>query len=133
MTLAIMNNSLNNQMRVLVVEDDPIVQIVHRSMLEKLGCIVDLAVNGMQTLQKASNGYDLIFMDIGLPDKSGIAVTAEIRQQQHVNSKYVPIIALTAYTHEEVQNECLAAGADEVFTKPIKLDAFGQILNRYSN
>lgn len=117
--------------KVLLVEDEPIVQKVHKIILEKLGCKVDIATNAEQALEKAHNDYDLIFMDVGLPgNKSGIDVIVEIRTNP-LGRQDVPIIVLTGYTDELIKNKCLAAKANEVYTKPIHMEKLHKILEHY--
>ena len=115
---------------ILLVEDEPIVQKVHSSLLEKFGCHVDLAENGEQALAKSINDYDIIFMDVGLPDISGIDVTKKIRLEIN-REKQIPIIVLTGYVQEDIKNQCLAAGADAVFTKPISSEKLKMVLQNY--
>ena len=116
--------------KVLLVEDEPIVQKVHTCILKKLGCKVDLAINAEEALIKANNDYDIIFMDIGLPGKSGIEVTVEIRTNE-IGRKNVPIIVLTAYSDQEIKQKCLMAKANVVHTKPININTLKQILQDY--
>jgi len=112
------NNPRLLSLRILLVEDEPLAQKVHCLMLERKGHIVDLATTGHQTLAMFGKGYDLILMDVGLPDISGIDVAAEIRRLEDDN-KRTPIIALTAYVHDDIKQQCLASGMDHVTTKPI--------------
>lgn len=124
-------HATNRVVRVLLVEDDLIIQKIHRMGLEKIGCQVDIAVTGEEAISKAKDQYDLIFRDIGLPDKNGFEVTAAIRQQES-DTPQTPIVVLTAYTVDEVHAQCLAAGADEVFTKPLPMAKFQSIIEKYS-
>jgi len=118
------------QWRVLLVEDSPVVQRVHVKMLEKLGCQVDLAENALQALAMSANDYDMIFMDIGLPEMSGLDVTEEIRRREK-NRKHIPIIAITGFAHEEDRANCLAVGMDDVAVKPIKPEELKELLVRW--
>lgn len=121
----------SKQPAILLVEDEPIAQKVHRAMLEKFGCLVDLAATGEEALTKASNDPDLIFMDVGLPDISGINLTEVIRRRNDREQKHIPIIVLTAYSQPDIKQQCLAAGADAVFTKPVSLNSLKEILNKH--
>lgn len=114
-----------SKIRILLVEDEPIVQKVHRIMLEKMNCDIDIAVNGQQALTLFNaNQYDAIILDIGLPDMSGIDVAIQIR-----NSKInIPIIALTADVTDGTQKKCLDAGINTVATKPIDSEHLQQLL-----
>jgi CheY-like chemotaxis protein len=91
-----------------------------------------LPENSEQILSKINNGYDLILMDVGLPGISGIEVVAEIRRRENGQS-HIPIVVLTAYTPTEIQEACLKAGADAVFTKPIMMEMLKQILQDFVN
>lgn len=117
---------------VLLVEDDPIVQKIHCIMLEKLGHRVDVVASGKEALKLFSqNSYDVILTDIGLPGMSGIEITAEIRRLEKSITP-IPIIAVTAYVQEDIQNDCLKAGANAVATKPLQLDALKQLLEQHT-
>ncbi len=121
---------IENSPHILLVEDDRIVQKVHRMMLERLGYQVDLAEDGQKALEKTSTNYDAIFMDVGLPGMSGLEVTSEIRKREG-NNKRIPIIAMTAYVYEEDRNNCLAAGMDDIATKPISFPELQKILKKW--
>lgn len=124
------NKELNEkkQLYVLLVEDDLMIQKVHAMMLKKLACRVDLAANGIQAIAKADGNYDVIFMDIGLPDSNGIDIIATIRREKN---KSIPIIVLTSHNQKEVEQQCLNAGADAVFSKPINFENLQRVLQEY--
>lgn len=117
--------------RILLVEDEPIVQTVHLSMLKKLGYHVDLAKNGSEALKMAAKNYQLIFMDIGLPDIQGTDIAKKIRarEKKRKTNKRIPIIGLTGYGGEEHRNKCIAAGMDDTAVKPVKLEELQRLLN----
>lgn len=122
-----MNIKNNNQPRILLVEDEVIVQVVHRTMLEKMGCNVVIAACGKEAIEKYSQGnFDLIFMDIGLPDMRGTEAAAKIRKYE--SNVHIPIIAITAYIAEEIDEECMKAGIDKIYNKPIQATVLKQIL-----
>lgn len=114
---------------ILLVEDEKIAQLVHLTLLKGTGYHIDLAETGEQALAKFNNSYALIFMDIGLPDIAGTEVTTKIRK--HESGKHIPIIALTAYSDDNVEAECLAAGMTAVYTKPITAITLEHILETY--
>lgn len=117
---------------VLLVEDEKIVQMVFSSLLKKFGCKVTLAETGKEALEKAnSNGYDMIFMDIGLPDMRGTDVTAEIRHSE--KDTHTPIVAVTGYSIGDVKDECDAAGIDAIYNKPVSINELKNILIKYAN
>jgi len=105
--------------KILVIEDHPVAQRIAQIILEKLHCEVDLAETGLKALNKAEgNHYDLIFMDIGLPDIDGIELTRKIRTFEHITQQ-TPIIALTANFNESHKSQCLIAGMNDLMLKPL--------------
>lgn len=118
--------------KILLVEDDVIVQRVHQLMLNKLGYEVDIASNGAEAIKKAQeNGYGIIFLDIGLPDIAGFDVIREIKTSSFMNGNHTPIIALTGYDGPDERRACLDAGATEIVYKPIVYNTLRNLLERY--
>ena len=106
--------------QILVVEDNPIAQLVAKSIVSKLHCSVDIAETGKTALEYWKNHhYDLIFMDIGLPDMDGYEVTHLIRVHELTKKTHTPIIALTAHAGDENKKRCIDAGINAVLTKPL--------------
>jgi len=99
-------------------------------VLQRLGYEVDLANTGEEALAKNIAAYYLIFMDIGLPKMSGLEATKQIRQRGEAG-KTVPIVAITAHAMEEEQSACLAAGMNQVVTKPLDVEKLMEILSGY--
>ncbi len=128
------NNDLKDlNYRILVVEDNNLNQAVIRHMLEALNCSVDIASNSANALDLLKrNIYNLAFIDIGLPDISGIDLTKQI-VKQGLNKHGMPIIALTAHMLEEDTHNCIDAGMDEVMTKPLMEEDLTQIIAKYKN
>ena len=90
--------------------------------LSHLGCKVSWAKNGIDALKKASdNDYDLIFMDIGLPDISGIDVAKKIRALAETKRSQVFIVALTSYADDDECQRCIDAGMQDILSKPAEL------------
>jgi len=117
--------------RVLVVEDILIAQKIARLTLSGLGCIVDIAATGMQGLKMAEETrYQLILMDLGLPDIDGIELTRMIRRSIKINY-HVPIIALTATNHNDDKLACLEAGMDDFLLKPLTAENEQIILAKF--
>lgn len=105
---------------VLLVEDSIVIQKVHFTMLESLGCRVDIASDGKEALKLfKKRKYDIILMDVGLPDISGIEVTAKMRAMENKNQNKTPIFALTTHSDPKIHQKCLDAGMNEVAIKPI--------------
>lgn len=120
----------SNSYQVLLVEDDNLAQTVAKQKLSAQGCNIEVASTGNEALKLAKNKrYDLIFMDIGLPDISGIEVTRKIRgKKEHINY-HTPIIALTAHLDEKdvaLHNE---AGINSVLVKPLMKETAKQIID----
>ncbi|WED43699.1 response regulator [Legionella cardiaca] len=108
------------QHRILVVEDNTIAQTIAKSLLNTLNCNVDIADSGKKGIEQWRTGqYDLIFMDIGLPDMNGYEVTHLIRIQELPKKSHIPIIALTAHAGDENKKRCIDAGMNAVITKPL--------------
>lgn len=121
-----------NTLNVLLVEDDPLIQLVHKKTLTNINCSVETANNGEQALDKSSeHEYDVILMDVGLPLLNGIEATAEIRRRETASKKHIPIIGVTGFDDEKTQKACLAAGMDEVITKPVEEGELEKILLRF--
>jgi two-component system aerobic respiration control sensor histidine kinase ArcB len=122
-------NDAQNKPYILLTEDDQLVQIIHRHVLMDLGCNVDVAATAAKTLEKVEQNYDLLFVDIGLPDMAGFELIKEIRLLNDRLAK-VPIVVLTGYSDDKEIKKCLAAGADEVAIKPVSSEVLKEILNR---
>lgn len=117
----------------LLVEDNKSNARVAKLMLEELGCKVDIAENGEQALvmlMKAPTNYDLVFMDIGLPGKSGFETAALIKQQLP-EDVHLPIVAMTAYVSDEDRLKCLDAGMVDILAKPVTLRQLDQCLQTH--
>jgi CheY-like chemotaxis protein len=113
---------------ILLIEDNPIIQLCHRKYLEQLNCQVLIASDGLQALELYKSQPHLILLDIGLPKMSGFDVCRAIRAQEKIN--HIPIIAVTAFG-DAVSNECHAAGVDDFATKPITKEELMKLLCRW--
>jgi len=114
--------------RVLVVEDNILNQKMAVKMLEKLGCSVDVASNGLEAVDMVEKlKYDLVFMDCQMPEMDGYEATAEIRLRQ-MASKHTVIIAMTADSMEGDKEKCLKAGMDDYISKPIRKEILSEML-----
>jgi CheY-like chemotaxis protein len=119
------------KLKVLLIEEDAIVRIVHKSFLEKLNYEVEIACNGTEALENVNDYFDLILMDMGLPDILGTEVVKEFRRRLS-KEKAVPIIALTGYSSETSKRDFLAVGVDEVVIKPVFFEQLDQILIQHT-
>ena len=124
-----MKNNINkSDCKVLLVEDEPLVQKMHLLMLNALNCEVTLAENGQIALDYAvSHYYDIILMDIGLPDIKGNDVAKTIRENLKFKSNSSYIVALTAFIEDRIKSTCMAAGMNVVESKPISSDRLKQL------
>jgi signal transduction histidine kinase/ligand-binding sensor domain-containing protein/HPt (histidine-containing phosphotransfer) domain-containing protein/BarA-like signal transduction histidine kinase len=115
---------------ILLVEDNELNQQVVLGFLEDTKAKVDLANNGLIALEKLANkNYDLVLMDIQMPEMDGVTATQEIRKQ--AKYKDLPIIAMTAHAMPDELNKCLEVGMNEYFTKPIDPNALFSLMARY--
>ena len=114
--------------RVLLAEDNPINAILARALLEREGCAVDCAANGLEAVAAARNGgHDLILMDVRMPVMDGIQAARALRLEGYAGS----IVALTADAFEDDRRACLAVGMDDFLTKPLEVGALRAILTRW--
>lgn len=127
------NNCATKENHILLVEDEPIPQLATIWQLQHLGYTVDIATDGHTALKLLEqNSYDLIFMDIGLPDISGLEVTTVIRKREN-NLRHVPIIGLTVYAREGNEQTGLQAGMDDYLEKPLTPDRLHVVLEHWLN
>jgi two-component system, sensor histidine kinase and response regulator len=121
------------KLRILLAEDSPVNQRVARGVLEKQGHSVIVAGTGCEVLLALERqSFDLIVMDIQMPEMDGLETTAAIRAREG-NAQHIPIIALTAHAMAGDRERCRAAGMDGYITKPIRVpDLIGEV-NRVQN
>lgn len=130
-TIPKLSNELLVHRRVLLTEDNLAAAMVVSNMLKRFGCAVDHAKSGQEAIDlAASKEYALIFMDIGLPDMSGLEATSAIRALNGACSN-VPIVALTGHVNH--REECLNAGMQDLLHKPAQADDLSGILSRYAS
>jgi PAS domain S-box-containing protein len=118
--------------RVLVVEDNVVNQKMVVRMLEKMGCSVDVAGNGLEAVKMVEQlTYDLVFMDCQMPEMDGYEATAEIRHRQG-SLKHTPIIAMTANAMQGDREKCIEAGMDDYVAKPVKKEAVSEVIEKWA-
>ncbi len=107
--------------RTLVVEDNPVNQLVTASLLKRVGCHTDVAANGREAVEMLERfEYDVIFMDCQMPVMNGYEATEEIRRREKSGNRHNIIVALTANTIEGAREDCLRAGMDDFISKPAR-------------
>ena len=108
-------------MRILLAEDNAVNRLVAVRILEKRGHTVVVAVDGREAVAAAAREtFDVIMMDVQMPELDGLEATAQIRKAEAGTGRRVPIVALTAHAMREDRERCLAAGMDEYLAKPFK-------------
>jgi CheY-like chemotaxis protein len=107
-------------MQVLLVEDNPINQKVAQRLLEKAGHTVVIAGNGKEAIDVLEvRPFDLVLMDISMPEMDGLEATARIREREAGRGSRLPIVAFTAHAMVGDRERCIAAGMDAYVTKPV--------------
>ncbi|HWB97333.1 MAG TPA: histidine kinase N-terminal 7TM domain-containing protein [Bryobacteraceae bacterium] len=115
------------RLSILMAEDNLVNQRIGQRILEKLGCRMGLAANGAEAIRAAASaGYDLILMDLQMPEVDGLAAAREIRRR----GIRTPIVALTASAMDETRSACEAAGMSAFITKPVRVDEITSLLDR---
>jgi PAS domain S-box-containing protein len=119
-------------LRVLVAEDNAVNQRLASRLLEKRGHRVTVMTNGREALEALEKQtFDLILMDVQMPEMDGFEATAAIREKEKHNGTHIPIIALTAHAMKGDKERCLAAGMDGYLTKPIRSQELDDLLDSY--
>lgn len=125
--------SLKTQgIKILLAEDNRVNQKVASFMLKKLGYETDIAVNGLEVLEKIQQQhYHLIFMDCQMPEMDGYEATRTIRAMTNDYTHAIPIIALTAHAMKSNDTECYAAGMNDYLTKPVRSEELEAMLSKW--
>jgi CheY-like chemotaxis protein len=131
------NNSHSNTkeemftgMQLLLVEDNPINQMVATEILNNTGIRVDIATNGVEAIEMLceKNSYDGILMDVQMPEMDGKEATQNLRKLGHTR---VPIVAMTAHAMKGDREMCIEAGMDDYVTKPINRERVFDVITKY--
>lgn len=119
--------------RILLAEDSPSNQAVIKSILNNMNVNIEIANDGLEAVKKsAAMQFDVIFMDMRMPEKNGLSAAQEIKQSQGLNSN-TPIIALTANAYQEDREACAQAGMVDFISKPIDVGLFRDRLAHWVN
>lgn len=125
--------SVATPLNILLAEDNLVNQKVASRVLQHLGYAADVVGNGREVIQAIANkSYDLILMDIQMPEMDGLEATRYIRTQES-ESKLTPlaIVAMTANATHDDQDICQQAGMNDYLSKPIQIDKLKSILQHY--
>ena len=115
--------------QVLVAEDNPVNQKVACALLKKLGILADVVANGREVVEKLQRqSYDIVFMDVQMPEVDGLEATLLIRRSETLTQPH--IIAMTANVMPEDRDRCTNVGMDDFVAKPIRLDCLVEALQR---
>jgi PAS domain S-box-containing protein len=119
-------------LQVLLAEDNPVNQKLAVRLLEKMGHVSKVAPNGKEAIAElARDKYDLILMDVQMPEMDGFEATRTIRESEKNTGRHIPIIAMTAYAMKEDREKCLMNGMDGYLSKPIKTKELARIIEEY--
>jgi signal transduction histidine kinase/CheY-like chemotaxis protein len=115
-------------LRILLAEDNLVNQRVAMTMLARMGHRTTLATNGLEALEQwRQNDFDLILMDVQMPEMSGLQAAAQIRKEEAIGA-HVPIVAMTASAMSEDRDRCLAAGMDDFISKPVSYKVIEHVI-----
>lgn len=121
---------IKHSVRILLVEDNPVNQKLAILMLKKAGYQVEVANNGIEAVEyytSRPDDFDLIFMDVQMPEMDGMTATRLIREKGHGD---VPIVAMTAHAMKGDRERCIEAGMNDYLTKPIKRERVFELLEK---
>ncbi|HLN33358.1 MAG TPA: ATP-binding protein [Gemmataceae bacterium] len=130
--LIVDDNATDGRQRldILLAEDNLVNQLLARRLLEKLGHRVEVAATGMEALAALERQhFDLVLMDVQMPELGGFEATARIRDREKATGGHMPIIAMTAHALKGTRERCLEAGMDSYVGKPIDLAGLQQAIH----
>jgi CheY-like chemotaxis protein len=119
-------------MKILIIEDNQIASKILGLQLNSINCECDIADTGVEAIkQYFAKHYDLILLDIGLPDINGLTISKLIRRYE--TAKRIPIIAVTAHNSDSDKQAALAAGVDQFLAKPVDIQYLQNIVNKFGH
>jgi len=125
------DKTINVSLNILIAEDEDINAMVLQNFLHKMGHKTQRVINGSDVLKELSeNHYDMIFMDMNMPEINGPETTRLLREEKKGQS-HIPVIALTAYATTENREICLDSGMDDFITKPISPEKLSSTIEKF--
>lgn len=127
-------NLIQNKVRILVAEDNPVNQKVIRIILEREGFNFEIADNGEDVIKSYETGqFDLVLMDCQMPKMDGLQASVQIRKFEHATEKArCPIVAMTANAMTGDRERCLSHGMDDFLAKPFKRNELMAVIELWS-
>ncbi|MBU2545852.1 MAG: FkbM family methyltransferase [Pseudomonadota bacterium] len=120
--------------KVLLVEDIKLAQLGASIELKKANCEVEVASTGEEALKKIQKTkYDMVFLDIGLPDVSGFEISQQIKNDPHALNSRTPILALTAHISDDIKSKAFESGMDDFLVKPLTQDLIENSIQTHIN
>jgi len=120
-------------LHILIAEDNIVNQEVAVGMLTLMGCRTTVAVNGVEAVKAVENNqFDVILMDVQMPEMDGIEATSRIRERERSAGGHIPILAMTAHSMKGDRERCLAAGMDGYVPKPVDPQSLIEALKEYT-
>jgi signal transduction histidine kinase/ligand-binding sensor domain-containing protein/DNA-binding response OmpR family regulator len=128
---AVAERSASRGFRILVAEDNPINAKIALKMLESFGHSVKIVPNGREAVEQAQSGkFDLVLMDVSMPEMDGFAATAAIRRWEQTARTHIPIVAMTANAMSGDRELCIHAGMDGYLSKPVSRNALAHTVEQ---
>jgi signal transduction histidine kinase/ActR/RegA family two-component response regulator len=122
----------NVSLSILLAEDNPVNQKVAVRLLQKFGHRVQVAATGREAVEAvARNSFDLVLMDVQMPEMGGLEATAVIRENEKDRSTRVPIVAMTAHAMKRDRERCIEAGMDDYISKPIDAKSLRAMVEKF--
>ena len=131
------NENQAKSLRILLAEDNPFNQMIALKLLAKLGYQADCALNGVEVLKSIEQkSYDLILMDLQMPEMDGLETTRQIRQMESARgvsnlTNQIKIVAMTANVMNEDRENCLKVGMNDFISKPVRSEEIAKTLKRW--
>lgn len=123
-----------SHLKILLAEDNVINQLVASNIIERWGCRLDIANNGLEALEMVKQSdYDLVLMDLQMPEMDGYEATRQIRLLPGGKYHYLPIIALTASSIYEIQDQYIESGMNDFMRKPFNPEALHNMIVQYTS